>query len=359
MYSFEELKLESIDNAEFNDSPDKTVFTTKEWIRFIAEDQNATPVILGICKNNALIGFFAGAVISKYGIKIFGSPFRGWSTCFMGLDLKAGFEDERVEIYKELKNFLIKKYRCHYIEITERNITFEQAKRITKHTKAAKTLELDINKPADIIFKQLKVDCRNFIRQFERRGARLEIAEPTDEFAEEYYNQLIDVFAKQGLVPTYSLQKVKTLIHNLKDSGHILCLRIIDPNEKCIASSIFFGMGKKFFFWGGASYRQDQMYRPNEYMIWYAINYWKEKGCTIFDMVGIREYKRKFGPVEIDYPRIILTKYEFLISLRDMAEKCYYQMIKLKGIFVKKPTASGVYIPEMDKHDENKDNKEI
>lgn len=82
------------------------------------------------------------------------------------------------------------------------------------------TLELEIDKTDEELFKVFKTDCRNFIKQFERGDASIEIAKPNDTFAEEYYNQLEDVFAKR-LVPTYSLKKVKCLIRHMKDSGNI------------------------------------------------------------------------------------------------------------------------------------------
>jgi hypothetical protein len=337
MFIFDKILFNDIDDKEFNDFPKKTIFTTKDWLRFIENDQGAKIIIIRIRNDDEIIGFFSGGIVSKYGIKIVGSPFRGWSTCFMGLDIKPKWETVKIELYKRLKDYLISQYKCQFIEITDRNLTFEEASKITTYVKNAKTLELDIDRPIEEIFKEFKTDCRNFIRQFERRGASLEIAEPTETFAEEYYEQLIEVFAKQGLVPTYSLEKVKTLVNALKDTTNILCLKIIDPNGKNIASSIFLGYGQKFFFWGGASFRNGQMYRPNEYMIWFAINYWKKEGYKVFDMVGIREYKKKFSPKEIIYPRIIFAKYKQLVFFRDLAERSYYRIITIKGFFVKKP----------------------
>lgn len=333
-YIFEIIPFKDVDADEYYAFSNKSVFTTKEWINFVEEDSKAIPIIVRITTIEKFVGYFTGLLTKKFGIKILGSPFSGWSTCYMGVDTQ--FVEEKCEIVKQLVPFLQKHTRCLYMEIIDRDISVEQAKAYGFATYPVDTLQVTINMDDAALFKQMKTDCRNFIRQFERRGARLEIAEPNDEFAEQYYEQLQDVFAKQGLVPTYSLDKVKCLLRNMKDSGNLLCLRVISPDERCIATSIFPGYGKKFFFWGGASFRADQHFRPNEYMIWTAIQYWREKGCDTFDMVGVRDYKRKFGSHEEVYARMVFAKFKLLIVLRDLAQKMYFRLLECKGALLKK-----------------------
>ncbi len=163
----------------------------------------------------------------------------------------------------------------------------------------------------------------------------MEIAEPNDDFAEEYYKQLENVFAKQGLVPTYSLNKVKCLFRHMKGGGNILCLLVKDPDGKAIASLIFFGYKKKFFG-GGVSYRFGQHYRLNEYMIWTAIKYWRDRWCKIFDMVGVRDYKKKFGSYTELYAKIIIPKFKILFILRNIAKNLYFILLKLKETIYRK-----------------------
>ena len=323
MYEFTKIQMSQLDENEYYDFENKTVFTTLPWLQYLLEDNKGSQLILiRITKNDKdFVGYFTGILIRKFGIRIIGSPFRGWSTCYMGFDLKCA--DEKLAVLRELKDYLFREYRCLYMEITDRDIKMEEAQKEYR-VKIADTLELRIDRTDEELFSVFKTDCRNFIRQFERRGAVLEIAEPVDEFAEEYYSELIDVFAKQNLVPTYSLDKVKSLLKSLRDSGEVLCLRVRDPEGKIIASSIY-------PFWGGASLRPYQKYRPNEYMIWKAIQYWRERGVEVFDMVGVRDYKKKFGSHYEEYPCIIITRYKGLILLRDMAEKFYFAWDKVKG----------------------------
>jgi lipid II:glycine glycyltransferase (peptidoglycan interpeptide bridge formation enzyme) len=333
MYEFEQIDLCNIDLNEFNNFENKSIFTTVEWLEFVEEDSKANPIILKISKEKKFIGYFSALTVTKFGVKIIASPFNGWSTCFMGFDTHV---DNKIEIIHDLSEHLFKFFKCSYIEIIDRDISIMQAQAIGYSYTLVSTLELAIDKSDEELFKVFKTDCRNFIRQFERRGAVLETAIPNDEFAEEYYEQLKDVFAKQSLVPTYSVEKVKRLLNHLSNTGMLLCLRVCDPEGLSIATSIFIGYNKKFFFWGGASLRQYQSYRPNEYMIWYAIKYWRERGCEIFDMVGVRDYKKKFGSLEKQYAKIIVPKYNILISLRDFAQKYYFTMLKVKGYMLRK-----------------------
>lgn len=329
MYSFEKVEYVGIDTKEFYEFDNKSIFTTIPWMDFIIEDNpGAIPIVIRIKKKGKLVGYFSAMKIKKMGISIVGSPFRGWSTCFMGIDTNNVTEDERICIYEELIPYIRKEYKCQYLSISDRNLSVEKSKKYFK-TMNTDTLELRIDRSDEELFKVFKTDCRNFIRQFERRGAVLEYAEPNDEFAEEFYLQLIDVFDKQNLVPTYSVEKVKRLLRCLSKDDMVLCLRVRDPEGNSIATSIYPGFNNKFFFWGGASYRSGQHYRPNEYMLWNAIKYWRDRGAEWFDMVGVRDYKRKFGSEEVTYATIE-SAIPGLIQAKNMAEKLYFSSLKWK-----------------------------
>lgn len=329
-YDYSIISIDDIDIDSFNAPQNKTIFTTKQWIEYLSEDSGAIPIIVKIEKEKKLIGYFTCLKMNKFGIGIVASPFEGWSTCHMGFDLVQ--DANRMDILPKLCDFLYRECKCSYIEVTDRSISIEKAQKYGFMYMSVDTLELEIDRTDEELFKVFKTDCRNFIRQFERRGATIDIAKPDDVFAEEYYSQLEDVFAKQGLVPTYSCKKVKCILKHLKDTDNVLCLRVRDPEGNSIATSIFFGYKNKFYFWGGASYRSGQHYRPNEYMLWTAIKYWRDRGCVTFDMVGVRDYKRKFGSHEEVYAKLIFTKHPILLPLRNMAKKAYFILIKVKGL---------------------------
>ena len=71
-------------------------------------------------------------------------------------------------------------------------------------------------------------------------------------------------------------------------------------------------------------------------MIYKAIQYWRDRGCEVFDMVGIRDYKRKFGSHEEYYATIIDSKFKILIILQRFASKIFYFTVRIKGILQNK-----------------------
>src|SRR5947209_7170137 len=124
--------------------------------------------------------------------------------------------------------------------------------------------------------------CRRNIRKAERNGVIVEEADGPD-FADDYHAQLRDVFAKQGLVPTYGVDRVRALVTCVHPAGRVLLLRARNPAGRCIATGIFPAFNDTMFFWGGASWRAYQIERPNEVIQWYAMRYWKARGIGRYD----------------------------------------------------------------------------
>ena len=335
MYSFERIPIKELDRNEYNGFSDKHIFTTLPWVRFIAEDQRAEPIILRITDKGVFRGYFTGLLVKKFGLRILGSPFRGWSTSYMGFDVFT--KEEKTRILPEFIKYAFVNLKCHYIELADRGITLEEAKKTGYVFYPINSIEIDISRTEEEMFRSFKSDGRNFIRQFTRKGANVEECTPNDFFVEEYFNQLKDVFAKQHLTPTYSLCKVKQLLRNLCIDDMVLCLRATDPSGKSIATGIFPGYNNTFYFWGGASYRASQFYRPNEGIQWYAIRYWKKKGISCYDMGGVRDSKMKFGPSKTSYPCFMIAKYPGLLKLRNFAETLYFVYFRFKGRFVVRP----------------------
>ena len=332
MIKFEEVDFKQINEDEFNNFSDKLIFQTKEWLKFIMETQNVQPIVLRIFEEDVLVGYFTGFLFSKFGIKIIGSPFRGWTTLYMGFNIKDECMIERASLVAPLWVFLKKKYKCIYCEIIDRYITGDKAKEYGLKHDYQGSLLLNINGTDEQLLKTYTKHCRKHIRQFEKDLVTIEIVEPTDEYAEEFYNQLTKVFSYQGLLPSYDLKRVKTLFNALKDKHDLMCTRVIENDTgKWISSLISFGFNTHCYTWASTSLREGCEHRQSEGQRWFAIKYWRDHGYADLDMVGIREYKLKFNPTDIQIPRIILTKYNFLIWGRNLAQKFYWVLNSIKG----------------------------
>jgi lipid II:glycine glycyltransferase (peptidoglycan interpeptide bridge formation enzyme) len=184
------------------------------------------------------------------------------------------------------------------------------------------------------IFGAMDSACRRCIRKAEKSGVTIE--ESSDpEFANEYYSQLKEVFAKQSLVPTYGIQRVRSLINHLHPTGRLLLLRARDPKGKCIATGIFPGFNKIAEFWGNASVKSGQIWRPNEYMHWYVMRYWKKRGVEVYDWGGEAAYKEKYGCVRVDVPWLTKSRHKVIGRLRDEVKKMHARKQRLLGRLAK------------------------
>ncbi|MEA5571821.1 GNAT family N-acetyltransferase [Calothrix sp. UHCC 0171] len=327
------LKFSRIDYqqlTELESFATPSIFQTVNWLNFVKETQDAEPVVAVIENENIPVGYFTGLIIKKFGLRILGSPFPGWTTSYMGFNLHPSIRN--VDALIALENFAFNDLNCIHLEIMNRHLNTDDLLKAGYKCDFFPNFEIDLSQDEDHIFASMSSSCRWSIRKAKKLGVSIEIAEDLS-FADDYYSQLQDVFAKQKLVPTYPKERVKSLIRNLLPTSQLLLLRAKDGNNNCIATGIFPALNDTMFFWGGASYRTYQDLRPNEALIWFAMRYWKSRGVSILDMAGARDYKRKYGVVsEIAIPWGRKSKYHTLEKLRNFGKFLADKKQKLAGL---------------------------
>jgi GNAT acetyltransferase-like protein len=307
---------------------DRMIYHTDEWIRFVADTQDATPVRAELRDGGAVLGYVFGLVFSRFGIRIFGSPFAGWTTLYMGFNLEPDLP--RWMALEALGKFVFRDLGCLHFEIVDRHLSPDDGRRLGLTSCHVESYQTDLTQTEDAIFESMEGACRRCIRKAEKSGVTVEEA-GEEGFAEEYYEQLKDVFAKQGLVPTYGVDRVRALIRHLHPTGRLLLLRARDPSGHGIATGIYPGMNHVAQFWGNASFRSGQQWRPNEALHWYAMRYWKRRGAGVFDWGGGGSYKEKYGCERILVPRFHQSRHRVLARLRDAAQSATYGRQRLLG----------------------------
>ena len=301
-------------------SGERTIFQTPAWVAFLSDTQEAEPVLLAVKFGERIVGYFIGLIWKRYGIRILGSPCPGWSTDYMGFALSPG--ECRKSAIQGLLRYAFDEMDCAHVELMDRCATTYDIAGLNFQSRLYQTFLVDLTQNEQILFNNLTSACRRCIRKAENNGVMIEVAEPRG-FAEDYYGQLRDVFAKQRLVPTYGLHRVRRLISHLHPTGHLLLLRARDKEGRSIATAIFPHFNGTLHFWGGASWREYQILRPNEALHWYAMMHAKAHGLNGYDMGGGGEYKRKYGGSEVRIPWIRKSKYVWVASARDMAQRAY------------------------------------
>jgi CelD/BcsL family acetyltransferase involved in cellulose biosynthesis len=302
--------------AELDAFPDRVVFQTREWLSFVAASQHAEPVIAAIRAGKATLGYFTGFIVRRYGIRMLGSPLPGWTTDYMGFNLLDGIQ--RQAALEALLAYAFNGLRCSHVEVRDRRLSSADLDGLHVEQSPAPTYVIDLRPDDDVLLSHMTSACRRNLRKAERVGVVVEEASDLA-FADDYYAQLRDVFAKQHLVPTYGVDRVRALINHLRPSGNLLLLRARDGEGTCIATAIFPMFNSTTYFWGGASWRSHQHLRPNETLIWHALQYSKRRGVTEFDFGGGGTYKKKYGASELVIPHVRASRFAILSHMRDLA----------------------------------------
>ena len=321
------IEFDAVDWSVLDRFADRTVFQTREWVQFIRESQNATPVIAELREGRELAGYFTGLTFTRFGIKILGSSFPGWTTPYIGFNLRPGAS--RATALAAVEEMAWSDLKCLHMEVSDPYFVIEDGPPGFA-CESYISYRTDLTKSEEELFEGMDSACRRCIRKAEKNGVTIEEAHDLA-FADEYYQQLIDVFAKQKLVPTYTVDRVRTLIKYLEPAGRILLLRARDADGKCIASGIVPGFNRIAEFWGNASFRSSQNLRPNELMHWYAMRYWKRRGIEIYDWGGEGKYKEKYGCVPHRVPWFTKSCFELISKLRDEAKKMFKRKQKFLG----------------------------
>jgi hypothetical protein len=308
--------------------PDWEIYQTSAWLRFLAESQNAAPTIAALKDGDDTVGYFAGLIVKKFGLKILGSPFVGWTTERMGLRLLPRVP--RGPALKALADYAFRDLGCIHLEFSDCCTTREDAAESRFMELVARNHFVDLAPDEEKIYYNMNRSARRYCnRGGASRGVTIE--EAHDEgFAEEHYRQLQDVFGKQGLVPTYGVSRVRLLIRHLQPTGNLLLLRARDSEGHCVATGMFFGMNRHAYFWGNASWRSSQSLRPNEALHWYTMMYFKARGALVYEMGGA-SYTEKYGAKLSEQLRFRKSKYPWIASARNLAASAFWLYQRVAG----------------------------
>jgi CelD/BcsL family acetyltransferase involved in cellulose biosynthesis len=317
---FERLDFGQVDWGTLDAFPDRLVYQTREWVTFVAETQHADPVVARIHDDDNTAGYFTGLVQRRIGLAILGSPMPGWTTAFMGFNLGPGAS--RRAALQSLTDFAFRELRCVHVEVHDRFLSADDLGGIgyTRHPWTG--VEVDLGGSEDEVWSNLKSTCRTAIRKASRHGVIVEVADDYA-FADDFYGQLVDVFAKQALVPPYGVGRIRELIRIVHPTGRLLLMRARNASGECIATGIFPAMKGRMHFLAGASLRGHQDVRPNEALMWAAMMYWKRRGVEVCDLGGFMSYKRKWGGVEIEVSSASASRLRGLSFLRDVAQRAH------------------------------------
>lgn len=319
MVTLEPITPGRADYEAMEASPDRLVFHTSEWMSFLVRTQGGSPVYARVLDSAEPVGWFTGLAVRRWGVRILASPLPGSTTDYLGFNLVDGADREAA--VRALPSFA-KEQRCAHVELRDRFLTSDQARATGAEISPYTRWSIELTAPEDELFAGVKKSVRTSVRKATREGVTIEEADDPG-FADDYMAQLADVFEKQGLVPTYGVDRVRALVEQLHPSGKLLLLRALDADGHCIATGIFPGFRTTAYFWGGASWRESQILQPNELLMWHAMRHWKARGATALELGGGGSYKLKYQPRRETVPSLTMSRFAALRRARDLAESAY------------------------------------
>jgi hypothetical protein len=285
---------------------DVEVYHTPEWLEYLVASQRAEPVIAVVRYAGREAGLFVGALVRRFGIRILGSPLGGWNTQCMGFLLSSEFD--RRAAAAALVSFAFRDLGCIYLQLGDRHLGVREMAGGPLLANTGITRLIDLRPAETAIFGQMRPRTRTSIRQALRMGLVAE--EATDpEFIDEYYAQLVEVFARQGLAPTYGPDRVRHLVDALAPTGHLLRMRVRSPDGTTLATSLSVGYGPRAVLWGVASFRNREKGPPNELLHWETLRGWRARGALTYDLGGAGAYKANYGGTEAGTVRFSRSKY--------------------------------------------------
>lgn len=315
---FERVPLDQVPWDALDACPDRVVCQTRGWLGYLRDTQRAEPVVARLLDGSREVGWFTGAVVRKAGLRVLGSPFPGWLTFDMGFNLQPGVA--RRDALAALRRFGFGPMGCWHVEIRDRYLTSDDAAAVGWDVQPGNTILVDLAKPEEALMKGLDRDVRRCVRRAEEQG--VQVVEADDEaFFEEHYQQLLEVFGKQGMSPLYERDRLVSLWRNLRGTGRLLLLRGLTPEGECASTGVFAAMNDTMYWVAYSSWQKHQALHVNDLLQWRAMLHWSRLGITRYDMAGWVPYKMKFGGVRTDIYWLRCSRLPWLSRLREPARR--------------------------------------
>jgi hypothetical protein len=179
--------------------------------------------------------------------------------------------------------------------------------------------------------KQMKESARRNITRGVKQGLEVRF-ESHESFVDEHYSQIREVYVRGGHAVNFKRRRVLECFRALRDAGNLVAVSVYLPNRVNIATGMFTVEGNELVLWTWAHRIKYRWHRPTELMTWAVMQRAMSAGCLTFDLMGLGEFKTKFG-AELDSRkyRWIKSRYRWLAGMRDIAAKGLHWQQSVRG----------------------------
>ena len=328
------MEIVRLDNKPANwdevikDYDTKTLFHETAWLDHIQTIHNDGWLeFFEIREKDRRLGYFCAFVIKKAFLKVYGSPLAGTGTNFLGPLVNHDVDQDA--LVKALQG-LVRWSKFAHLELANEwfDIDIMRTQGFEVHPSVTHVIELPDNE--EDAWKNLKSACRNRVRKAEKNGMKVEVIEDLT-LADEYYEQFIEVYGKQGMVTPFGVERPRSLMQCLVPGNRILPLRISLEGE-AVATGLFPYDENCIYFWGAASWLKYHKLCPNELLHWEVIKHALTKGIPRYNMCGgTSQFKSKFGGADVPYNHYSKSSLPMMKQARKLYKKAHHTRLKVTG----------------------------
>lgn len=230
----------------------------------------------------------------------------------------------------QLKEYAFDELKCVYVQITDKEIEPRDLNGAIKFYETD-ILVKDISGTQEDVLNSFSKQAKRYVRQFNDRET-VETVAFDENFVDVYYPQLIDVFARQNLKPTFSREKIYKLAEAFKEYPQmVLAQKSITSDGICNGTALTFGKGKWCYYLCAANTRETANAHPGEGLFWEMTKHWNNSGIYMMDLVGVRDYKMRYNPVLKKAVTVYFERVPGLYKGKLMAKYATQVMRKCRG----------------------------
>lgn len=301
--------------------PGHRITHTEAWVRSLAAAGYGEPLYLLFERDGRVAGCLPGLLATLGPLRLYGSPLPGWQTNSMGPVFDPAAVSTR-ELTAALVPFLEQRYGVHHLEIATPDLDRATMQAFGFRGEMLPTYRAPLY-PGDEprTLRGLKDSARRNIRRAAKLGLVVRFEDDPAAFVDEHYNQLQEVYVRGGHAITFSRSRVAECFRHLQPTGRLLAVSVYLPGDGVnIATGMFTTAARELLLWTWAHRTRYRWYRPTELMTWTVMQRAMHAGCETFDLMGLGEFKTKFGAALDDTRyRWIRSRYAWLTRLRDWA----------------------------------------
>lgn len=306
------------------------------WIRSLEGAGFGRPQFLVIEKDGEVVGCLPGLLSEIGPLRLFGSPPPASQTVSMG----PVFDEQRVttpEIMDAVIPYLERRLGVHHIEIMSPDLDPGTMLGLGFRGEPWPTYCVHLY-PGDEArtFKAFKESARRNVTRGKKLGLQVRF-EQDERFVAEHYSQVKEVYLRGGHAINFGPGRVLECFRRMREAGRLVAVSVYLPDgHTCIASGMFTIQGSELLLWTWAHRAEHRWYRATELMTWTVMQRAIAAGCESFDLMGLGDFKMKFGAERDDRKyRWIRSRYRWLGRMRDFAAKGMQWQQVLRGRLVK------------------------